>query len=63
MMYRMTEQELKQLKRLQDKKRTLAKKEAAFWKEVDVRRDEILAHFDLASPAHVEGGQAPALKP
>lgn len=63
MTYRMTEQELRQLKRLQDKKRTLAKKEAAFWRQVDERKDEILAHFNLVSPVHSEGGQALAQKP
>lgn len=46
MAYTLTEAELKQLKKLQDKQRNLAKKEAAFWKQVDERRAEILQHFD-----------------
>lgn len=46
MAYTLTDTEMKQLKRLQDKRRTLAKREAAFWKEVNERRAEILQHFD-----------------
>ena len=63
MAYKMTDAELKQLKRLQDKQRAFAKKEAAFWKQVDERKDEILAHFGMTEPVHAEGGQAAALKP
>ena len=43
--YALTAAELKQLKRLQDKQRDLAKKEAAFWRQVDERRAEVLQHF------------------
>ena len=63
MAYKLTDAEMKQLKRLQDKQRTFARKEAAFWKQVDERKDEILAHFGLTEPVHAEGGQASALKP
>ena len=63
MAYKLTDSELKQLKRLQDKQRAFSKKEAAFWKQVDDRKDEILVHFGLTEPVHAEGGQASALKP
>ena len=63
MAYKLTNAELKQLKRLQDKQRAFAKKEATFWKQVDERKDEILAHFGLTEPVHAEGGQTSALKP
>ena len=63
MAFKLTDAEQKQLKRLLDKQRAFAKKEAAFWKQVDERKAEVLAHFDQAAPVHAEGGQASALKP
>ena len=45
MAYALNAAEMKQLKRLQDKRRELARKEAAFWKQVDERRAEVLRHY------------------
>ena len=41
----LTPAELKTLERLQQKQRKYMRDEAAFWRQVDERHDEILLHF------------------
>ena len=40
----LTPAELKTLERLQQKQRKYTRDEAAFWRQVDERHDEIIAH-------------------
>ena len=41
----LTSAELKTLERLQQKRRKYMRDETAFWRQVDERHDEIIAHF------------------
>lgn len=49
----LTPAELKTLERLQQKQRKYTRDEAAFWRQVDERHDEIIAHFSKQNNAAV----------